>query len=308
MTAERWRQIETLFAQAVECPTEERQQFLDRVCEGDPSLQKELASLLASDVPDVRLVEVPPAFSKVLECANDQNTDMTGRRIGPYRIIRLIGHGGMGAVFLGTRDDDQYEKQRGVGVVSAYALAGSEENARGHLVVTAPTGGSAGVLPAVVYVLGEGGRKLPQEKIREGLLAAVAIGYLCKHNATLAAAEGGCQAEIGVASAMGAALIAQAHDLPPQVVANAAESSLEHHLGMTCDPVAGYVQIPCIERCAYGAVKAWIGFMIASNEIPANRRVDFDTTVSAMALTAKEMNSKYKETSEGGLAVSVTLC
>jgi L-serine dehydratase len=204
--------------------------------------------------------------------------------------------------------DDQYEKQRGVGVVSAYALAGSEENARGHLVVTAPTGGSAGVLPAVVYVLGEGGRKLPQEKIREGLLAAVAIGYLCKHNATLAAAEGGCQAEIGVASAMGAALIAQAHDLPPQVVANAAESSLEHHLGMTCDPVAGYVQIPCIERCAYGAVKAWIGFMIASNEIPANRRVDFDTTVSAMALTAKEMNSKYKETSEGGLAVSVTLC
>jgi L-serine dehydratase len=204
--------------------------------------------------------------------------------------------------------DDQYEKQRGVGVVSAYALAGSEENARGHLVVTAPTGGSAGVIPAVVYVLGEGGRKLPQEKIREGLLTAAGVGYLCKHNATLAAAEGGCQAEIGVASAMGAALIAQAHDFPPQVVANAAESALEHHLGMTCDPVAGYVQIPCIERCAYGAVKAWIGFMIATNEIPANRRVDFDTTVAAMALTAKEMNSKYKETSEGGLAVSVTLC
>ena len=204
--------------------------------------------------------------------------------------------------------DDTFEKQRGLGVVSAYALAGSEENARGHLVVTAPTGGSAGVIPALVYALGEGGRKLPQEKIREGLLAGVVVGYLCKHNATLAAAEGGCQAEIGVASAMGAALIAQAHDFPPLVVANAAESSLEHHLGMTCDPVAGFVQIPCIERCAFGAVKAWTGFMIASNEIPANRRVDFDTTVAAMALTAKEMNSKYKETSEGGLAVSVTLC
>jgi L-serine dehydratase len=107
---------------------------------------------------------------------------------------------------------------------------------------------------------------------------------------------------------MGAALIAQAHDFDPQVVANGAESALEHHLGMTCDPVAGYVQVPCIERCAYGAVKAWTGFMIASTEIPVNRRVDFDTTVSAMALTAKEMNSKYKETSEGGLAVSVTLC
>ncbi len=204
--------------------------------------------------------------------------------------------------------DDTFEKQRGVGVVSAYALAGSEENARGHLVVTAPTGGSAGVIPALVYVLGEGGRKLPQEKIRSGLLAGAGIGYLCKHNATLSGAEGGCQAEIGVASAMGAALIAQAHDFDQQVVANAAESALQHHLGMTCDPVAGFVQVPCIERCAFGAVKAWTGFMIASNEIPAHRRVDFDTTVNAMALTAKEMNSKYKETSEGGLAVSVTLC
>ena len=204
--------------------------------------------------------------------------------------------------------DDKYETQRGVGVVSAYALAGSEENARGHLVVTAPTGGSAGVMPALVYAVGEGGRKLPQEKIREGMLAAAAIGYLCKHNATLSGAEGGCQAEIGVASAMGAAFISQAHDFPHQVVANAAESSLQHHLGMTCDPVAGFVQVPCIERCAFGAVKAWTGFMIASNEIPANRRLDFDTTVNAMALTAKEMNSKYKETSEGGLAVSVVLC
>jgi L-serine dehydratase len=204
--------------------------------------------------------------------------------------------------------DDTYEKQRGLGVVSAYALAGSEENARGHLVVTAPTGGSAGVLPAIVYALGEGGRNLPVEKIRNGLLAAASIGYLCKHNATLAGAEGGCQAEIGVASAMGAALVAQAHDFGHQVVANSAESALEHHLGMTCDPVAGYVQVPCIERCAFGAVKSWIGFMIASNEIPTNRRLDFDTTVAAMALTAKEMNAKYKETSEGGLAVSVTLC
>jgi len=175
-------------------------------------------------------------------------------------------------------------------------------------VVTAPTCGSAGVIPALVHVLGEGGRNLPKEKIRNGMLAAAAVGYLCKHNATLSGAEGGCQAEIGVASAMGAALVAQAHDQPNLVVANAAEAALQHHLGMTCDPVAGYVQVPCIERCAFGAVKSWTGFMIASNEIPANRRVDFDTTVNAMALTAKEMNSKYKETSEGGLAVSLVLC
>jgi L-serine dehydratase len=204
--------------------------------------------------------------------------------------------------------DDEFERQRGLGVVAAYALAGSEENARGHLVVTAPTGGSAGVMPALVYAAGEGGRKLSNDKIRAGMLAAAVIGYLGKHNATLSGAEGGCQAEIGVASAMGAAFLAEAHGFSHQVVANAAESSLEHHLGMTCDPVAGFVQIPCIERCAFGAVKAWTGFMIASNEIPADRRVDFDTTVNAMALTAKEMNTKYKETSEGGLAVSVVLC
>jgi L-serine dehydratase len=204
--------------------------------------------------------------------------------------------------------DEAYQSDRGIGVLSAYALAGSEENGRGHLVVTAPTGGSAGVLPALVYGLGEGGRKLPPQKIRDGMLAAAAIGYLCKHNATLSAAEGGCQAEIGVASAMAAALTATAHDASPRVVENAAESALEHHLGMTCDPVAGFVQIPCIERCAFGAVKGWTAYAIASNEIETRHRVDFDSTVTAMAQTAKDMNSKYKETSEAGLAVSVVLC
>ena len=204
--------------------------------------------------------------------------------------------------------DDSYQSDRGIGVLSAYALAASEENGRGHLVITAPTCGSAGVMPSLVYGLGEGARKLPQDKIRQGMLAAAAIGYLCKHNATLSAAEGGCQAEIGVASAMAAALVAAAYDASPRVIENAAESALEHHLGMTCDPVAGYVQVPCIERCAFGAVKAWTAWAIASNEIESRHRIDLDATVAAMAQTAKEMNSKYKETSEAGLAVSVTLC
>jgi len=204
--------------------------------------------------------------------------------------------------------DDKYQSDRGIGALSAYALAGSEENGRGHLVITAPTGGSAGVMPALVHALGEGGRKLPQQKIRNGMLAAAAIGYLCKHNATLSAAEGGCQAEIGVASAMGAALIATAYDAESRVVENAAESALEHHLGMTCDPVAGFVQVPCIERCAFGAVKAWTAYAIASNEVASRHRIDLDATITAMAQTAKEMNSKYKETSEAGLALSVTLC
>jgi len=221
-----------------------------------------------------------------------------------------------GPIKLKTKAHDVYQSslnqegvaRRAIGLVSSYALAGSEENARGHLVITAPTGGSAGVIPAVIYSLGPDGAKLPEDKIREGLLAAALVGYLCKHNATLSAAEGGCQAEIGVASAMGAACIAQAYGEAPQVAANAAEGALEHHLGMTCDPVAGYVQVPCIERCAFGAVKSWTGYLIATNEIPAHRRVDLDSTISALALTAKEMNSKYKETSEGGLAVSLTLC
>ncbi len=203
--------------------------------------------------------------------------------------------------------DDKFEAERGIGSLSAFALAASEENGRGHLVITAPTGGSAGVMPALVYGLLEV-RKVDRQKIREGMLAAAAVGYLCKHHATLSAAEGGCQAEIGVASSMAAALTATAYDAPSLVVENAAESALEHHLGMTCDPVAGYVQVPCIERCAFGAVKAWTAYAIASNEIASRHRISFDETVLALAQTAKEMNSKYKETSEAGLALSVVLC
>jgi L-serine dehydratase len=203
--------------------------------------------------------------------------------------------------------DDKLQSDRGIGVLSAFALAASEENGRGHLVITAPTGGSAGVMPALVYGLLEV-RKVDRQKVREGMLAAAAVGYLCKHHATLSAAEGGCQAEIGVASSMAAALTATVFDAESRVVENAAESALEHHLGMTCDPVAGYVQVPCIERCAFGAVKAWTAYAIASNEIASRHRVDFDATVAALAETAKDMNSKYKETSEAGLAVSVTLC
>src|SRR3954462_11278381 len=204
--------------------------------------------------------------------------------------------------------DDKFQSDRGIGILSSYALAGSEENGRGHLVVTAPTGGSAGVLPALVYGLGEGGRKLPPEKIRDGMLAGAAIGYLCKHNATLSGAEGGCQSEIGVASAMSAAFIAEVMGSPPAVTENAAESALEHHLGMTCDPVAGYVQVPCIERCAFGAVKAWVAALIATNEIASRHRVDLDTTIITLAQTGKDMGLKYKETSEGGLAANLVLC
>jgi L-serine dehydratase len=219
-----------------------------------------------------------------------------------------------GPIKLKTKAGDVFKKamaeplpaRRGIGIVSAAALAGSEENARGHLVITAPTGGSAGVMPAVIYSLGPEGAKKSQQKLREALLAGAIVGYLCKHNATLSAAEGGCQAEIGVASGMGGAAIAAAHDDPPQISANAAGAALEHHLGMTCDPVAGFVQIPCIERCAFGA--SWTGYLIAKNEVAENRRVDIDAVITALAETAKDMNPKYKETSEAGLAQSLVLC
>jgi len=231
------------------------------------------------------------------------NTGLTVDSVlpGPIKL-----HSKAAAMQRGLKSSTKGDAGRAVTRIASYGFAMGEENARGHIIVTAPTAGSAGIIPAVLKSLND--LKVPPQKVREGFLAAAAIGYLCKHNATLSGAEGGCQAEVGVGSSMGAAMIAQALGEPPKVVSNAAESALEHHLGMTCDPVAGYVQVPCIERCAYGAVKAWTAYCIASEEIPEQRRVDLDTTIKAMALTAKEMNAKYKETSEGGLAVSVVLC
>ena len=163
------------------------------------------------------------------------------------------------------------------------------------------------MMPAVIYSLGPNGVKMSKEKLREALLAGAVIGYLCKHNATLSAAEGGCQAEIGVASAMGAAAIAQAYGEAPQVAANAAEGALEHHLGMTCDPIAGLVQVPCIERNTMGAIKAITASQLALQSAPDYAKVSLDAVVETMWETAQDMNSKYKETAEGGLAINIPL-
>lgn len=216
-------------------------------------------------------------------------------------------HGKAAEIYRNAEASDRFLGDRAIAVVASFALAMSEENARGHVVVTAPTAGSAGVVPAAVKALRDRAG-VGAQKIREGLLVAAAIGYLCKHNATLSGAEGGCQAEIGVASAMAAALLAHAQGASFQVIEASAESALEHSLGLTCDPVGGYVQVPCIERCAFGIIKAWTSYCLASEEIPGRRKVDFDTCVSAMALTARDMSRKYKETSEGGLAVALVLC
>ncbi|WP_320173010.1 L-serine ammonia-lyase [Maridesulfovibrio sp.] len=191
--------------------------------------------------------------------------------------------------------------------LNAYGFAASEENAAGHIVVTAPTSGSAGVIPAAVYALEED-LGISRDKVREGMLVAAALGFIAKHNASIAGAEVGCQGEVGVASAMAAGLIAYAKGHRFWRTENAAESALEHHLGLTCDPVGGYVQIPCIERNAMGVVRAYNAYLIASVEKEEFHKVSFDEVVKAMAETGKDMNSKYKETSLGGLAVSVPNC
>ena len=183
----------------------------------------------------------------------------------------------------------------------AYAFAAAEENAAGHIVVTAPTCGSAGVVPSIVSLL-LNHYKLPIETVRGALLASVAIGFIAKQNASISGAEVGCQGEIGVASSMAAALLAFANDNGVRVAENAAETALEHHLGMTCDPVKGYVQIPCIERNAMGAVKAYTAWLIAREGLPVWHIVGLDNAVEAMNLTGRDMKVEYRETSQGGLA------
>ena len=270
-----------------------------------PDVVKRLANDVqwTTDLGNAFLTQQSDVMDAVQRMIRGVDTGLTVDSVlpGPIKL-----HSKAAAMQRNLKNSNKGEAGRVVTRIASYGFAMGEENARGHIIVTAPTAGSAGIIPAVVKSLQD--LKTPQQKIRDGYLAAAAIGYLCKHNATLSGAEGGCQAEVGVGSSMGAAMIAQALGEGPKVVSNAAESALEHHLGMTCDPVAGYVQVPCIERCAYGAIKAWTAYCIASEEVPEQRRVDLDTTISAMALTAKEMNGKYKETSEGGLAVSVVLC
>ena len=196
---------------------------------------------------------------------------------------------------------------RFLGQVNAYAFAVAEENASGGVIVTAPTCGAAGVMPALLYAM-RYNMNIGDRALREGVLASAAVGFLAKHNAGIAGAEVGCQGEVGVASSMAAAMLAHARGYAVDVVENAAEVALEHHLGLTCDPVGGYVQIPCIERNAVGAIKAYNACLLATCEKASQHMVSLDAVIMAMNETGREMNAKFKETSEGGLAVSLVEC
>jgi L-serine dehydratase len=188
----------------------------------------------------------------------------------------------------------------------AYAMAVNEENAAGHAVVTAPTNGAAGVIPAVLYyfIKHEHGNI---EQVRTFLLTAAAIGGLIKHRSSISGAEVGCQGEVGSAASMAAAGLCAIRGGTPEQIENAAEIALEHHLGLTCDPVAGLVQVPCIERNGFGAIKAYTAASLALRE-SGSHFMPLDSCIAAMKKTGEEMSHKYKETALGGLAVSITEC
>ncbi|MDM9631905.1 L-serine ammonia-lyase [Robiginitalea aurantiaca] len=192
--------------------------------------------------------------------------------------------------------------------VSCFAISVNEVNASLGRIVTAPTNGSAGVVPAVLmYYLVIENHEAGVEEIRRFLLVAGEIGSLFKKGATISAAMGGCQAEIGVSSAMAAGALTELLGGSPEQVLCAAEIAMEHHLGLTCDPIGGLVQVPCIERNSMGAIKAINAAELALESDPAMAKVPFDKVVQTMWETARDMNSKYKETSQGGLAVGVNL-
>ena len=193
--------------------------------------------------------------------------------------------------------------------LNCFAMAVNEENAAGGRVVTAPTNGAAGIIPAVIrFYCQTAGEKPCRDSRRRFLLTAGAIGLLYKQRASISGAEMGCQGEVGVACSMAAAGLAELWGATPQQVASAAEIGMEHNLGLTCDPVGGLVQVPCIERNAIGAVKAVNAARLALHRTAAESCVSLDQVIETMRQTGLDMSSKYKETSQGGLAVNVIEC
>lgn len=191
--------------------------------------------------------------------------------------------------------------------VNLFALAVNEENAAGSRVVTAPTNGAAGIIPAVLCYYDKFIKPVEDEDCIRYLLTAAAIGILYKTNATISGAEGGCQAEVGVACSMAAGALTEIMGGSPKQVENAAEIGMEHNLGLTCDPVGGLVQVPCIERNAMGAVKAINASRLALRGT-GTQKVSLDKVIKTMWDTGNDMKTKYKETSRGGLAVNIIEC
>jgi L-serine dehydratase len=240
------------------------------------------------------------AVLKTMEDGVNQGLQEEGLLPGPFEFYRKAKRINERAKI--AKGGDAFMQQ-----VSSYALAVSEGNAAGRLAVTAPTLGSAGTMPAIVYVM-KHHLMLSQDAMRKGLLAAGLVGFLCKNNASVAGADVGCQGEIGVASAMAAAMLTYATDASFEATEIAATIALEHHLGMSCDPVGGFVLIPCIERNAFGALKAYNAYLLATNEITSQHWEDLDRVIKAMLETGKALPPAFRETGMGGLGVSMVDC
>lgn len=230
---------------------------------------------------------------KVMRAAVERGIDQEGALPGPLNLRRKAS-----SYFI--RAEGYSDVLRTRGLIFAYALAVSEENASGGMIVTGPTCGSCGVLPSVLFHM-QKFYNFSDQRILRALATAGIFGTVVKHNASVSGAEVGCQGEVGVACAMAAAAAAQLMGGSPSQIEYAAEMGLEHHLGLTCDPVCGLVQIPCIERNAYAAARA-LDAAIYSMYTDGRHRVSFDKVVKVMKETGKDLPSVYKETSEGGLA------
>ncbi len=242
---------------------------------------------------------------EVMEACIDRGMAVDGELPGGLRVRRRARN---------IHDQLQAERGRNLSAphtindwMSMYAMAVNEENAAGGQVVTAPTNGAAGVVPAVIRYWLDHVPGASRKRIPEFLLTAAAIGGLVKYNASISGAEAGCQAEVGSASAMAAAGLCAVMGGTPEQVENAAEIALEHHLGMTCDPVKGLVQVPCIERNGLGAIKA-VSAASLSLRGDGTHLVPLDACIETMRQTGQDMSEKYKETSLGGLAVNVPNC
>jgi L-serine dehydratase len=255
--------------------------------------------------PDIQLdAELDRIWAAMDSCMN-RGLSLEGTLPGGLKVKRRAKD--IHAKLVAEQGANSLQPHRVMDWLGIYAMAVNEENAAGGRVVTAPTNGAAGVIPAVIRYYLDHCVGADREGVRTFLLVAAAIGGIIKHNASISGAEVGCQGEVGSASAMAAAGLAAALGATNAQVENAAEIALEHHLGMTCDPIGGLVQVPCIERNALGAVKAVTAASLALRG-DGSHFVPLDNCIETMRQTGLDMSERYKETSQGGLAVNVVAC
>ena len=241
----------------------------------------------------------------IMRCCIDKGMSKQGILPGGLKVKRRAQN--IHRQLMASQHKNEYSPHNAMDWVSLYAIAVNEENAAGGRVVTAPTNGAAGILPAVLRYYEDICPNYRVEGVYDFLLTATAIGSLIKLNASISGAEVGCQGEVGSACAMAAAGLASAFGATNEQITNAAEIAIEHHLGMTCDPIGGLVQVPCIERNAMGAVKAINAASLAMKG-DGTHFVSLDDVIRTMRDTGRDMHKKYKETSTGGLAVNVVEC